>query len=91
MNASPVPPPTPDDFSQSFGLLSWLSGAFVAIISSVATGAAFVAGTRARLEAHEARIANLESDLREEARRLSDKLDEHHRQTMAMLLEIKCG
>jgi hypothetical protein len=89
MNAAPVPPPTPDDISQSVGILSWISGAFVAVISSVATGAAFVAGTRTRLEAHEMRIATLEADLREEARRLSDKLDEHHRLTMAMLLEIK--
>ncbi len=91
MNAAPVPPPTPDDISQSVGLLSWASGIAVAVVSSVATAAAFVAGTRARLEAHEMRIANLEINLREEARRLSDKLDEHHRQTMAMLIEIKRG
>ncbi len=86
---TPLLEPSPS--SDTVGLLSWLSGLFIAIVSGIVTGAAFVSGTRARLAAHEMRISTLELNLREEVRRLADKIDENHRQTMAMLLEIRRG
>ena len=86
---NPLLDPSPSN--DTVGLLSWMSGLFIAIASSIVTGAAFVSGTRTKLAAHETRIAGLEMNLREEVRRLGDKVDENHRQTMAMLLEIERG
>ncbi len=86
---TPLLDPSPSN--DTVGLLSWISGLFIAIASGVVTGAAFVSGTRTRLAAHETRISTLEMNLREEVRRLADKIDDNHRQTMAMLLEIKRG
>lgn len=86
---NPLLEPSPSN--DTVGLLSWISGLFIAIVSGVVTGAAFVSGTRTRLAAHEARISTLELNLRDEVRRLADKIDDNHRQTMEMLLEIKRG
>ena len=86
---TPLLEPSPSN--DTVGLLSWVSGLFIAIVSGVVTGAAFVSGTRTRLAAHEARISTLELNLREEVRRLATKSTRTTARPWQMLLEIKRG